>query len=136
MTRYALVTGASAGIGRATAVALLQEGFAVCLVGRRQEQLEETAALVPGATSLVIPTDVGDAASVANLFTTLQKSWDRLDVLFNNAGGNVPVDQFRRHDGRAMGRGGRGQSQRRVPRRPRRLPDDARPDPTGRPDHQ
>jgi NAD(P)-dependent dehydrogenase (short-subunit alcohol dehydrogenase family) len=94
MSRYALVTGASAGIGRATAVALLQDGFAVALVGRRKEQLEETAALVPGATSLVIPADVGDAASVAALFTTLQKSWSRLDVLFNNAGGNVPATNF------------------------------------------
>jgi NAD(P)-dependent dehydrogenase (short-subunit alcohol dehydrogenase family) len=94
MTRYALVTGASAGIGRAAAVALMKEGFAVCLVGRRKEQLEETAALVPGATSLVIPADVGDAASVAALFTTLQQSWTRLDVLFNNAGGNVPATNF------------------------------------------
>ena len=94
MTRYALVTGASAGIGRAAAVALMKEGFAVCLVGRRKAQLEETAALVPAATSLVIPADVGDAASVANLFNTLQQSWNRLDVLFNNAGGNVPATNF------------------------------------------
>jgi len=94
MSRTALVTGASAGIGRATAIALMKDGFAVALVGRRRDQLEETAALVPGATSLVIPADVGDAASVAALFVTLQQSWQHLDVLFNNAGGNVPATNF------------------------------------------
>lgn len=94
MSRFALVTGASAGIGRATAVALLREGYSVALAGRRAEQLEETAGLVPGATSLVIPTDVADAASVDSLFVTLQAAWGRLDVLFNNAGGGSPATSF------------------------------------------
>jgi len=94
MNRTALVTGAGAGIGRAAAVALLREGYAVALAGRRIETLEETAALVPEATSLPVATDVGNAASVAALFDTLRASWGRLDVLFNNAGGNVPSTNF------------------------------------------
>ena len=94
MDRYALVTGASAGIGQASAAALMRDGFAVALAGRRAAQLEETAALVPGATSLVIPTDVSDPASIAAMFKTLQAAWGRLDVLFNNAGGNVPATNF------------------------------------------
>ena len=94
MNRTALVTGAGAGIRRATAVALLREGYAVALAGRRAETLEQTAALVPEATSLAIPTDVSDPASVAALFETLQSRWGRLDVLFNNAGGNTPSTNF------------------------------------------
>lgn len=94
MNRTALVTGAGAGIGRAAAAALLREGYAVALAGRRAETLEQTAALVPGATSLAIPTDVSDPASVAALFETLRSGWGRLDVLFNNAGGNTASTNF------------------------------------------
>jgi NAD(P)-dependent dehydrogenase (short-subunit alcohol dehydrogenase family) len=94
MNRKALVTGASAGIGRATAVALLREGYDVALAGRRADQLEETAGLVPGSTSLVIPTNVGDPAAVAAMYETLAAAWGRLDLLFNNAGGNTPSTNF------------------------------------------
>ena len=79
MQRTALVTGASGGIGRASALALAKDGFAVALAGRRREQLEETAAL---------------AGSAAALFDTIGREWGRLDVLFNNAGGNVPSTNF------------------------------------------
>ncbi len=94
MQRTALVTGASGGIGRASALALAKDGFAVALAGRRREQLEETAALAGSAATLVVPTDVSDAASVAALFDTIGREWGRLDVLFNNAGGNVPSTNF------------------------------------------
>ena len=94
MERTALVTGASGGIGRASALALAKDGFAVALAGRRREQLEETAALAGSATTLVIPTDVADKASVDALFATIAREWGRLDVLFNNAGGNVPSTNF------------------------------------------
>ena len=94
MTRNALVTGAGAGIGRAAALALLREGYAVALAGRRADALQQTAALAPGTSSLVVPTDVADPASVAALFETLRAAWGRLDVLFNNAGGNVPSTAF------------------------------------------
>ena len=94
MARTALVTGASAGIGRASALALARDGFAVALAGRRREQLEETAALAGPAATLVIPTDVSDPASIESLFETIRTAWGRLDVLFNNAGGNVPSTNF------------------------------------------
>jgi NAD(P)-dependent dehydrogenase (short-subunit alcohol dehydrogenase family) len=94
MERIALVTGASAGIGRASALALLREGYAVALAGRRSALLEETAAMAPGTKSLVVPTDVSDPASVIALFEKIQQTWGRLDVLFNNAGGNTPSTSF------------------------------------------
>ncbi len=94
MQRTALVTGASGGIGRASALALAKDGFAVALAGRRREQLEETAALAGSATTLVVPTDVADPASIDALFATLAREWGRLDVLFNNAGGNVASTNF------------------------------------------
>ena len=93
MERTALVTGAGGGIGRACALALARDGFTVALAGRRREALEETAALAEAA-ALVVPTDVADPASVTALFATLARAWGRLDVLFNNAGGNAPATSF------------------------------------------
>ena len=69
-TRVAMVTGAGSGVGRACALALMREGYAVVLVGRRADALNETAAAGAsfGAKTLTIPTDVGDPAAVAALF--------------------------------------------------------------------
>jgi NAD(P)-dependent dehydrogenase (short-subunit alcohol dehydrogenase family) len=90
--KIAIVTGAGSGIGRASARALAREGCAVVLAGRRAESLAETAAqFPPAARSLVVPTDVGDESSVRSLFKTTQATFGRLDVLFNNAGTNVPA---------------------------------------------
>ena len=71
----------------------MQDGFVVALAGRRAEALEQTAGMSKGA-SLAVPTDVTDPASVDALFATLQQKWGRLDVLFNNAGGNSPATNF------------------------------------------
>jgi NAD(P)-dependent dehydrogenase (short-subunit alcohol dehydrogenase family) len=89
VTKVALVTGAGSGIGRASAQALSQDGFALVLAGRRRETLEETARSLAGA-SLVVPTDVGDAASVEALFAATKAKFRRLDILFNNAGLGAP----------------------------------------------
>jgi NAD(P)-dependent dehydrogenase (short-subunit alcohol dehydrogenase family) len=91
MNRIALVTGAGSGIGRSSALALLRDGFTVVLAGRRREALEETAQLGTdaGGETLVVPTDVGDAASITQLFEQIDSTYGRLDVLFNNAGINV-----------------------------------------------
>jgi NAD(P)-dependent dehydrogenase (short-subunit alcohol dehydrogenase family) len=92
MSRVALVTGAGSGIGRASALALHRAGFDVVLAGRRGEALEETRALAGEGDGriLVVPTDVTAAESVAALFTEIGRSYGRLDLLFNNAGINVP----------------------------------------------
>ncbi|MFO0907371.1 MAG: SDR family oxidoreductase [Isosphaeraceae bacterium] len=96
----AIVTGAGSGIGRATALALLAEGYHVVLAGRRVETLEETAAQA-GADrerTLAVPTDVTDEASVDVLFDAAVRAFGRVDLLFNNAGTNVratPVDELK-----------------------------------------
>ena len=86
--KVAIVTGAGSGVGKASAVALGKEGFAVVLAGRRAEQLGEVAGLITGAggKALAVPTDVTDEASVANLFAQAVKAFGRVDVVFNNAG--------------------------------------------------
>jgi NAD(P)-dependent dehydrogenase (short-subunit alcohol dehydrogenase family) len=86
--KITVVTGAGSGIGRATAHALLEAGWAVVLAGRRREMLEETAALAeaPPPRTLVVPTDVRDPASVTALFDRVKETYGRIDLLFNNAG--------------------------------------------------
>lgn len=85
--RVAVVTGAGSGIGRASALALLGDGYSVVLAGRRREPLEQLAAESGAAArALVQPTDVTDAASVEALFEAAVKTCGRVDVLFNNAG--------------------------------------------------
>jgi NAD(P)-dependent dehydrogenase (short-subunit alcohol dehydrogenase family) len=86
--RIAVVTGAGSGIGRASALALVEAGFSVALAGRRRNMLEETAALANASPprTLVVPTDVRDPASVAALFDKVKQTYGRIDLLFNNAG--------------------------------------------------
>ncbi len=90
--RVALVTGGGSGIGKYSALALLQNGYSVAVAGRRVEPLEETAqeAGEAGSRALAVPTDVGDPASVAALFSKTMEAFGRLDVLFNNAGHGSP----------------------------------------------
>ena len=91
--RVALVTGASAGIGKASALALLKEGYRVVLTGRRLELLERAVAEsgVPADRALAIRADVGDPQSVHALFAQAREKFGRLDVLFNNAGMGAPA---------------------------------------------
>jgi NAD(P)-dependent dehydrogenase (short-subunit alcohol dehydrogenase family) len=92
MQKVAVVTGAGSGIGKAVALALLQENYAVVLAGRRMDRLEQTAAEAgsSGDRSLVVPTDVGNPAAVEVLFSRTQERFGRLDLLFNNAGRFAP----------------------------------------------
>lgn len=92
--KVALVTGAGSGIGRHSALALAEAGYAVVLVGRRQDALEETAKLAGVASTLAVPTDVGDPESVNALFAQVEEHYGRLDVLFNNAGRGAPAVLF------------------------------------------
>ena len=91
--KIAIVTGAGSGIGRATALALLAEGYSVVLAGRRVEALAGTIALAGAddARALSVPTDVTDPGSVSELFQATERAFGRLDVLFNNAGRGAPA---------------------------------------------
>ena len=86
--KVAMVTGAGSGIGRQAALALLREGYAVVLAGRRRQALAATAAGAGalGSRALVIAADVSRPASVRALFARTRRAFGRLDVLFNNAG--------------------------------------------------
>ena len=90
--RIAMITGAGTGVGRACALAMLEEGYSVVLAGRRREPLERTKADAGagGERALVAPADVSDPASVEALFAKTKEAFGRLDFLFNNAGVNAP----------------------------------------------
>ena len=91
--KVAIITGAGSGIGRATALALLREGYAVALAGRRTALLDETVARAGpvAGRALAVPTDVTDPASVRALFERTRAAFGRLDLLFNNAGMSAPA---------------------------------------------
>src|SRR5262249_39155995 len=76
---------------KAVALALMREGYAAVLAGRRKDKLEETAHEGGNAKSLVVPTDVSDPASIRHLFATAKNTFGRLDLLFNNAGIGAPA---------------------------------------------
>jgi NAD(P)-dependent dehydrogenase (short-subunit alcohol dehydrogenase family) len=89
--KVAIVTGAGSGIGKASALALLKDGYSVVFAGRRKEPLD--AAIREGRggkRALAVATDVTDPASVKALFAATKKAFGRLDVLFNNAGTGAP----------------------------------------------
>jgi NAD(P)-dependent dehydrogenase (short-subunit alcohol dehydrogenase family) len=92
--RVAVITGAGSGIGRASALALCKDGWSVALLGRRKEMLEETASLTTGGKTLPLPTDVAEPDQVVAAFAAVKDKFGRVDMLFNNAGGNVPSTNF------------------------------------------
>jgi len=92
--RFAVITGAGSGIGRSSAVALMNDGWSVALAGRRKEMLEETAGMKSAGEALVVPTDVTDPAQVEKLFGAVQQKFGRVDMVFNNAGGGTPTTNF------------------------------------------
>lgn len=91
--KIALVTGAGSGVGRLSAIALLEDGWTVVLAGRRAEPLQALAAEASarGQHAVPVPTDVTDPASVQALLDTIEQEFGRLDLLFNNAGVNAPA---------------------------------------------
>jgi NAD(P)-dependent dehydrogenase (short-subunit alcohol dehydrogenase family) len=90
--KVALVTGATSGIGRATAIGLGKAGYRVAILGRREEELQRTAELSGAAYSGTC--DVSDAAAVHRYFTDLRAKLGRVDVVFNNAGMFAPQMTF------------------------------------------
>ena len=89
--RVVLITGAGSGIGRATALAFLREGFRVALTGRSAAKLADVIhAAGPDAGALAVAADVRDPEQVRMLFDSVHEKFGRLDLLFNNAGLNAP----------------------------------------------
>jgi NAD(P)-dependent dehydrogenase (short-subunit alcohol dehydrogenase family) len=91
--RVVLVTGASSGIGRATALAFAAAGARVALAARRRPLLEEVAELARagGSEALVVPVDVADRAQVQRCFASVRDHFGRVDVVVNNAGVLIPA---------------------------------------------
>lgn len=91
--KVAIITGAGSGIGRAVAVTLRANGYDVVLAGRRSAELEKTAAIETqgGGRAITAITDVTDPDSVAALFAQALYCFERLDILFNNAGTAAPA---------------------------------------------
>lgn len=89
MSKYAVVTGANKGIGRATSIALAKAGWQVALLGRNIESVNQVAAEI-GDAAVAIQCDVSDRDSVAKAFSTVKAKFNRLDLLFNNAGVGIP----------------------------------------------
>ena len=83
--RFAAVTGANRGIGRVAAIALVNDGWTVALLGRDRAGVEAVAKEI-GSMALPVQCDVSDRKSVAQAFSTIKNSFGRLDLLFNNAG--------------------------------------------------
>ncbi len=95
MAKTIIITGGGGGVGRSTALAFLDDGWKVGLVGRNADALEETANGNPDA--LIMPCDVTDEAQVDAAFGKAFETWGRVDALFNNAGVSMkgaPVDEL------------------------------------------
>ena len=89
--KVAVVTGAGSGIGKASALALLNAGYCVALAGRRADMLAQAVAESgAGTRALAVPTDVSKPADVNALFAKAKEKFGSVDVLFNNAGTNAP----------------------------------------------
>ena len=89
--RVAIVTGASAGIGKAAGVALVKAGWKVTFAARRADLLEKIVAECGAEKALAVVTDVGKPESAKNLFAQTKAKFGRLDLLFNNAGMGAPA---------------------------------------------
>jgi NAD(P)-dependent dehydrogenase (short-subunit alcohol dehydrogenase family) len=90
MKKTAVITGAGSGVGRAVAVALVQQGWRVALLGRRENALRETAQLAGLDQCLVCPCDIRRPGAVEAVAKTVLSQFETVEVLVNAAGTNVP----------------------------------------------
>lgn len=94
-SKVAVVTGAGSGVGKAAAIALLEDGWRVALLGRRLDPLTDIARLERYAgRTFAVSCDVADSASVEAAFAALFAKFGRVDLLFNNAGAGNPPGEF------------------------------------------
>ncbi len=93
MKRNAVITGAGSGVGRATALQLVADGWNVALIGRRSDALAETIALAGVRRNQLraYPCDIGDASAVARIGLEILSQLGEIEVLVNAAGTNVPI---------------------------------------------
>ena len=87
--KVALITGASSGIGKQTAIAFIEAGYKVAVTARREDLLQELAQGANADSVLVCQADLTDETSVDKVFEQIKNQYGRLDVVFNNAGNNV-----------------------------------------------
>ncbi|MDX5348855.1 MAG: SDR family NAD(P)-dependent oxidoreductase [Hymenobacteraceae bacterium] len=96
MSKIAFITGATSGIGRATAVALAKAGFSIIAAGRRQDRLEQLASEINFVPVKTLVFDVRDRQAVEQAVKSLPENWQKIDVLVNNAGnahGLAPIHE-------------------------------------------
>ena len=96
MNKIALITGATSGIGKATAIKLAEAGYSTIITGRRKERLDELAKELTdkGIQVLTLQFDVRNQTEVHNAIAGLPSEWQNIDVLVNNAGlavGTSPI---------------------------------------------
>jgi NAD(P)-dependent dehydrogenase (short-subunit alcohol dehydrogenase family) len=92
--KRAVITGASKGIGRATAIRFAREGGRPALISRSKTELEEVAAIIAaeGGNSLVLPADVCQPEQLQSAIDTAAKEWGGLDIVVSNAGIELPFE--------------------------------------------
>ena len=128
--RVALVTGASRGIGAATAEVLARRGAQVAVSARTVSDLDQVAGRIRnvGGQALVVPCDVLEQAQVEAMVERVVKKWGRLDILINNAGLGTPAKPVETIPPAGLGPDRRSEPQDRLPLRPRRRPDHEAPE--------
>ncbi len=99
MKRTALITGATSGIGRATAIAFAKEGFNLIICGRRKEKLEELEKKLSKSVSVTtLQFDVQDKTAVFEQLSNLPENFRKVDILINNAGNAHGMDPIQKGD--------------------------------------
>ena len=105
MSKIALVTGATSGIGRATALELARQGFRIIATGRRADRLEELKQELKDVPVYTLQFDVRDREAVQQAVSSLPEAWRQVEVLVNNAGnahGMAPIQSGAVEDWDAM----------------------------------
>ncbi|MGQ1891679.1 SDR family NAD(P)-dependent oxidoreductase [Thermophagus sp. OGC60D27] len=107
MNKRAMITGASSGIGKATALMMARNGYNLIITGRREKRLHELADQLKKSEIEVkiMPFDIRDPQATRNAWNALSKEWKQLDVLVNNAGlaaGADPIQEGRWEDWEQM----------------------------------